>query len=894
MNLTGPVFNQWLHTSSSVDTSAFVAEPSDPDMASEARSSFGTASNRYDTLKRGRLPLAMYSMELEWRDHPVAMCQRLILTNNKLAGWLFFTFLLVNLVIAPVVGLYGRGLVSAVTYPVLCFVCALAAYYQFARTASLASAVRRFIFPQGIAVLIEWAFSSGINPWWSVAPVFLAMVVVGLLADRVNTHYVRWITANLQLKREAVLKRREMWNLRFHPFALTREISAIRQEIEWLEANGAVDQAFALRRRAGELLELREYPLGFLILLYLAVLLYAGAPPTVLILSGFGVAAFLAFRRPLISMKLGRLISEVNIHSYVSWFSWDLRQDWTDSPGMFRDGLYSKYRRLTQTIVCFGLIQLSFVSPMHLWGIGELLTPSWLWTTAYHFFANLLLPPFFLTCTLVATGARPLWMHLEAIEWADASEELDDTRHYWDAVAGRLQNSENPLEREHIWLGTHAEYGHPVLLHRKLLKQHVHIQGGSGTHKTSRILTPLEASLIRNGDGAVIVMDLKRETSHLEGVRREAKKAGKIFKQFTNVLGLSSYLFNPFQHMNVKNVSIAQIAQMIMESLRLNHGDGYGKRYFSVQSLQWLSRTLKAWPNLSSFEELYAKATPEFFKNEAEMDRCRELISVIEQVAQVVAMNWKPGPGESDRPLKDAIFMPDVIEQGQVVYFSLPAIGETSTVKEIANLVLYSLIAALKTHHEQGGRKQTYLIIDEFQQMASEGFKLILRQGREFGVSLILSNQSDADLMTQQTSRLLDVIRTNTQVKIFMSVTEMNTIKMLEKASGLIPYAGIDGMLDYRPRLTINDIQSYSAHPDYAICWITRDSGFTAYGGDWFGLRTDFHITEEEFKDRDAAPWPEATESTIVAKGTRKNNRSAEVAIATLPTATDPASFPSQ
>lgn len=442
------------------------------------------------------------------------------------------------------------------------------------------------------------------------------------------------------------------------------------------------------------------------------------------------------------------------------------------------------------------------------------------------------------------------------------NSEFESHNTRWDAVTSRLLNSRNRLEREHICLGFHAEYGYPILYHKALLPEHFHVLGGSGSGKTTKVLTPLEAALIRGGDGAVIVMDLKGELGHSESVRKEATKARRRFKHFTNQLGLSSYLFNSFQQMNSRTTSVSQQVETIMESLRLNHGDGYGARYFSIQGRQWLSNTVRRWPNIASFEELREKAKPEFFKNESEMDRCRELISVVEQVAEVTAMNWKPKPGESNQPLKDAIFMPDVVRNKEVVYFMLPALGETSTVKEIANLALYSIVTAVKQYHEEGGRGRTYLIIDEFQQMASEGFKLILRQARKFGLCLILANQSEADLMTRQANRLLDVVRTNTQTKIYMSVDEQNTVKMLEKASGMYSY------IDHSPRLDSNAIRSYSSHPDYAICWITRDSGFTTYGGDWFGMRTEFHITNEEYQARDEAPWPEKTESTIVAQPT--------------------------
>src|SRR5258707_129756 len=61
-----------------------LSPPRGPDIVADSRELFGKSSNRYDTLKRERLPLAMYSMELELRDHPVAMFQRFLIANFKL------------------------------------------------------------------------------------------------------------------------------------------------------------------------------------------------------------------------------------------------------------------------------------------------------------------------------------------------------------------------------------------------------------------------------------------------------------------------------------------------------------------------------------------------------------------------------------------------------------------------------------------------------------------------------------------------------------------------------------------------------------------------------------------------------------------------------------------
>ena len=41
--------------------------------------------NRYDVLKRERLPMAMQWMDLEWRDHRVKMAERLVITSMKVS-----------------------------------------------------------------------------------------------------------------------------------------------------------------------------------------------------------------------------------------------------------------------------------------------------------------------------------------------------------------------------------------------------------------------------------------------------------------------------------------------------------------------------------------------------------------------------------------------------------------------------------------------------------------------------------------------------------------------------------------------------------------------------------------------------------------------------------------
>lgn len=386
------------------------------DLVADCMSEFGATSNRYDVQKRGRLPDAMRTMELEHRENPLNMRTRVILVNSQVSRWLITAFILIALFVAPLARIFGAGLLSPVTYPLICFVSAIAAYHRFTTTRSTESALRRFLFPQAFAIFCEWTFSPGLNPWWALAPTAIALFGVGYLVDEVNTHYILWITANPWLTQEAVEYRREVWNMRFDRSAISKLADAFQEEIESLEETRDVRRAAFLRRRRMELLELRQYWFGFIAVPYALLLLFLGVPSLVLLVGTLAVSLVVAFRRPLAGLRFSKTVAAVSVHAFVSWFSWDPRQAWVNSPGMFSDGLDSPFSRLTQTLCCFLLIQITFVPPVHLWGSGELLTPGWLWTLFFSFFLNLFLPVLLVLSVLIATGARPLWAYLSSVE----------------------------------------------------------------------------------------------------------------------------------------------------------------------------------------------------------------------------------------------------------------------------------------------------------------------------------------------------------------------------------------------------------------------------------------------------------------------------------------------
>lgn len=536
-----------------------------------------------------------------------------------------------------------------------------------------------------------------------------------------------------------------------------------------------------------------------------------------------------------------------------------------------------------------------------------------------------LFPLIALLSSLMAGPGVALALAYLALEAENAPEQLGTQTSDWECRIGRLMQSEmhltagaNPPEYEHLWLGTHVLDDFPILLHRKILAEHAYIAGTTGSGKTALAITPLVTQLIRhkgrtldreNGQflsepGGIVIIDIKGDNALFQTARLEAEAAGLEFKYFTNELHKATYTFNPIRDTNVDSVSINQFCETILEALNLNHGDGYGKGFYSRVARRWLSRTLSAHPDLRSFDELRTLTTKgENFEDPKERGDALEMIAAIESIANFEALNTVvTAPHIPETVLEHSIHMPEVIAKRQVVYFWLPAAKEAASVREIAKLALYALLVSALRHMQAysegelpvacpGDREkpQTYLVIDEFQRIASTNFKIILEQARSMGIGAILANQSLQDLRTPETD-LRSTIETNTRFRVNFSATDPEQQDVLTKAGGTVlniedkllmdvgrkadlvafnPFRPFDLFLSFREnnhRLRRNTLIQASDDPYWAISHIPRGSGYTQYSGFPFLLETGYSITGKEHARREQMPWPIQTERTLVVK----------------------------
>ncbi|HEY3739229.1 MAG TPA: type IV secretory system conjugative DNA transfer family protein, partial [Bryobacteraceae bacterium] len=268
--------------------------------------------------------------------------------------------------------------------------------------------------------------------------------------------------------------------------------------------------------------------------------------------------------------------------------------------------------------------------------------------------------------------------------------------------------------------------------------------------------------------------------------KHEAERRGQLFQFFRTEKHEPTFRFNPFRGFDRGSRSVAQLCQLILDALNLNHGKGYGRSYYTERSRNVLSRTLKRNRNIQSFDELHAELRETVSRADVRTKGdAFELISVIEMLTEYRQL--VTDPDETISNTDGIIFMPTVLSERQVAYFWLPAALESISVGEIAKLVLFNLRVAAQDWKRANPSqpRSVILVIDELQRVAGENLQGILQDARSFGIHAILANQSLTDLKSPTGFDLAPTIMTNTRVKFFFtSPSERECYVYVERGKG--------------------------------------------------------------------------------------------------------------
>jgi hypothetical protein len=475
----------------------------------------------------------------------------------------------------------------------------------------------------------------------------------------------------------------------------------------------------------------------------------------------------------------------------------------------------------------------------------------------------------------------------------ELTKELPKDRTEWDHYVERIVNSEDRLEAEHILVGTSQVGDYPVLVHREIYDQHYHLLGDSGASKTSLGIAPTATQLIARGDSTVVIVDLKGDKALFELCRREAARTRVRFRWVSNEVGYSSFAFNPFLQSHNEQLSIQQFVDEILQGLSLDYGIAYGAGYFTAMN-QIVLTTLLKHVRVRSFRELdrYLQNQRFYAKigHAEDWAQARHLGALVSRLAATEAVNVVPGMYPNQPEVQSqAIDALNVFEEPQVVYLWLRSAVESSNAPAIARLFLWAMFCAAN-QAKLAKNQRVYFFMDEFQQVLSEGIKLIFEQFRGLGGTLIAAHQTAGQLRRQGTD-LGETVDSCTAVKQVYRASNVESLERLEKLAGnrlgkvahwvqpyetptgnlfdrLDEFYADEGLINVRqmelPALDRQRMLKISSHRLASLIRFTFGSGYTQFAGKSVSIVSQYPISYKFYEDLHKLAWPTAPGAFIV------------------------------
>ena len=459
----------------------------------------------------------------------------------------------------------------------------------------------------------------------------------------------------------------------------------------------------------------------------------------------------------------------------------------------------------------------------------------------------------------------------------------------WDQIIEVIKNSDNPIEKDSLFFGRLSCDGSPLLVPRKVFAEHAHFLGDSGSGKTARGLLPLMEQLISDDQSSLLVIDLKGDSQEiLASLRHCANKYGEgdthiPIRQFSVREDQATFAFNPFQLPCWQQLQLFQKTDVLCGALGLIYGTDYGRGYYGSANASILLATLRAFPDIGSFEELtdrieFVTSKPRDYGISDKLSDAGNHVKMIsERLASFKALNVSKNSTPNESVCENNMDPSQLFSNQEIFYFHLSTTLGPGSSPEIARLAMFMLLTSATLTQN---RRQVYLVIDEFQRVAAHNVEAILQIARSMNVGVILANQSMTDL---KRDNLVHVVEANCRYRQWYAVSSPDEQLRLSRSSGETldtlrsqsKSRQVDGF-DVRNttsesqsefialRLSINDVKLASDDPRRSIALITRGAGYSQFGGMPIVVESDFHISEQEFLRRKNSPWPGVEEGSFV------------------------------
>ncbi len=356
---------------------------------------------------------------------------------------------------------------------------------------------------------------------------------------------------------------------------------------------------------------------------------------------------------------------------------------------------------------------------------------------------------------------------------------------------------------------------------------------------------------------SILYLDLKGDEAAFHGCRQLCAERGIPFDYFTTDRRKHSMTINPFLQPIWPGLDITERVQILMQALGIETGPGYGKGYFSDTVEYVADRFFRTYPDIRSFREAGTilqdgKTFTKIKVTQKNFEHAGHLVAAINRLGNIEPLN----AATSD------IQLINLYEQPRFFYAFMPVTLEPMSARVCARMFMHLHVATARLVDNRVSPIQQYVVIDEAQEVISRNVGPLCKQARDRGISYVFSLQQLADLK-QGSEDLTSAITGNCRVKIYLSAKDKVGRDEITQASGIRRDTYVSKGRDIterevkETRITIDEIHRLNNDPNLAVLDVAPGSGYTQFTRPVF-IRTDFHITKEEFERLKAMPWPEA------------------------------------
>ena len=466
--------------------------------------------------------------------------------------------------------------------------------------------------------------------------------------------------------------------------------------------------------------------------------------------------------------------------------------------------------------------------------------------------------------------------------------EAQESGVYWSENNSESRRSGNSLAKRSIHLANVGNDGSPVLIPETQLAKGMSIQGPPGSGKTGLVMNILE-QCIELGHSAV-VLDLKSHTHELLAASQSAAQKVSLrtgsevpVYTMTSAHGKASHLVDFFGQSYWKQASANDQTSAMLASFEMLNAKKPDERYFRDTNWMAFHHVLKKYPNITSFEDAENRLAYELKHAKGGIEIPEEVRKygghtrlILKRLSCLDAINFRESYEQN--VLDSAVDFDELFLKQTVLHCALSAVKNPMASSEVGRILLVGILAAAANLQKRN--RKLVLIIDEFQRVASRELDGLLQQCRSAGISVILTNQTSADLLAVD-PHMPDTIAGNLAIQAWLKVTDRIGIEQVRgyggqyiarmksvsrtntsegNSSSTVTWS--EQVLD---RVSSGLIDRVNSNSNEFFLRINDNAGYAAYGGQLFVAQLIKHVpTEHEYRARIEMPWPSQKPGMLV------------------------------